>query len=247
MNVTIGCLQFREALSAGLDHEPLGMPASAVDSHLTGCPDCAAWYAAAVQVTRLARVAPAAPIPDLSATILAATGPIGRPRRYAVTMTRVALALVGLAQCVLAVPALALGSDALHPPMHVAHESGAWNLGLAVAFLTAAARPRFAAGLLPLLAAFVAGLAAVSLPDVAMGDVPAARLAAHLPAVAALVLVAALARAVRGPRVPPRRGRSAGGGSPPARWPSSWDGAAHGPAAVDGLASDGRAARGQVA
>jgi predicted anti-sigma-YlaC factor YlaD len=224
-------------------------------------------------VTRLARVAPAAAIPDLGAQILAAAG-WARPRRYAVGAARVALVLLGLAQVALAAPALALGADGLHAPLHAAHESGAWNLALAVAFLAAAVRPRYAAGLLPLLGAFVAVLVVVGLPDLAAGAVPLARLAGHLPAVAALLLVAVLARAARRPRVPPRRGRSVAGDGvvgdgvvgdgvvgdgvvgdgvvgdsghlAPAPRQSSGDGAENGPAAAAGHAGQGHAGQGYV-
>ena len=257
VGATIGCLRIRDALSAQLDGEPMGMRASEVDSHLAGCPDCVAWYAAAARVTRLARVAPAAPTPDLTARILAASGRVSPPRRYAMTVARVALALIGLAQAVLAVPALALGADGMHPPMHVAHEGGAWNLALAVAFVAAAMRPRSAAGLLPVLGAFVAALVVVSVPDLATADVPALRLAEHLPAVIALLLVAVLARGGRRPRVPPRRGRSAGEGGltadtggadtgSPVVLQSDSDGAVGGSAAVEGRVSDGYAARVQA-
>jgi len=249
VSVIANCLQYREALSAQLDGEPLGMPSSAVESHLAACPDCAAWYETAARVTRRARVRLAAPVPDLTARILAVAGPVRRPRRYGLAVGRVALALLGLAQGVLATPALALGADALHPPTHIAHESGAWNLALAVAFLAAAVRPRYAAGLVPLLAAFVAVLAGVSVQDVAMGHVPAARLAAHLPVVVALLLVAALGRAARRPLVPPEGGRSAGSeegtggdGAGSGEAPSTWERAGDRPAAAEG-----RAARGWVA
>src|SRR5205823_2901956 len=122
------------------------MPPAAIDAHLAACPACATWYEAAVRVTRLIRLSPAAPVPDLSTRILAAAGPVRPPRRRALWLLRVALALLGLVQLALAVPAVVLGLDGLHPPMHVAHESGAWNVALAAAFLAAAVRPRYATG-----------------------------------------------------------------------------------------------------
>jgi hypothetical protein len=192
-------------------------------------------------------VAPAAPIPDLTGQILVAGG-VGRRARPGRLLVRVALALLAVAQAVLAVPALALGADGLHPPLHVAHESGAWNVALAVAFLAAALRPRYAAGLLPLLAAFVAVLVAASLPDVTTGEVPVARLAGHLPVVLALLLVTVLGRAGRRTPVPPQRGRSTGGpvrsGRDPGEvgWPSGSDGPVDRPAAAEG-----RLPRGYVA
>ncbi|HVQ92149.1 MAG TPA: zf-HC2 domain-containing protein [Mycobacteriales bacterium] len=213
------CAQYREALSARLDGEPLGLPDGALDRHLSTCAGCTAWAAAATRATRLVRLAPAPDVPDLSARILAAAGvdesgrrpvPVGRRAglsrwlgRRVTGGLRVALALVGLAQAAIGWPALALGMDTMQAPMHVAHESGAWNLALAVALLVVARRPRYAPGLLPLLAAFVAVLTVVTLPDVVAGYVPASRLAGHLLFVGALALVALLSRQVRRPELSP--------------------------------------------
>src|SRR3954469_8018401 len=63
---------FREAISARLDGEPLGLPAAELDGHLEGCPECRTWSADASRVTRRARLAPAPAVPDLTATVLAA-------------------------------------------------------------------------------------------------------------------------------------------------------------------------------
>lgn len=66
------CVPFREAISARLDAEPLGMPGSELDSHLSTCAACSAWAADAARVTRRARLSAAPPVPDLTATVLAA-------------------------------------------------------------------------------------------------------------------------------------------------------------------------------
>ena len=66
------CAGFREAISAQLDGESLGMPVAELDGHLAECVPCAAWSSQAAQVTRPARIAPAPPVPDLTAAILAA-------------------------------------------------------------------------------------------------------------------------------------------------------------------------------
>jgi predicted anti-sigma-YlaC factor YlaD len=235
------------------------MPPAVVDAHLATCSACATWYEAAARVTRLIRLSPAAPVPDLSTRILAAAGPVRPPRHRMLWVMRVALAVLGLVQLALATPAAVLGLDGLHPPMHVAHESGAWNVALAAAFLAAALRPRYAAGLLPLLGVYVVVLAGVSLQDIAMGDVPGIRLAEHAPVLAALLVVAAVNRAGRRPRVPPRRGRStADGGSGTTEadpgiggWTEyDWDGPAEPPAAAEGRADQrptGTVAQGHVA
>jgi predicted anti-sigma-YlaC factor YlaD len=208
------CTQYREALSARLDGEPLGLPTEELDQHVESCAGCAAWSAAATRATRLVRLGAAPEVPDLSARILAATGPprpagaVARARRSArrpgslTAAVRVALAAAGAVQAGIGWPALALGMDTMQAPTHVAHESGAWNVALAVALLAVARRPRYATGLLPLLAAFVAVLTMVSLPDVLVGEVPAGRIADHLLLVGALGLVAALARLPRQPEAP---------------------------------------------
>jgi predicted anti-sigma-YlaC factor YlaD len=75
----------------------------------------------------------------------------------------------------------------------MAHETGAWNLALAVAFLAVAAAPRLAAGALPFLGTFTALLVTVTLADLRAGHVPADRAAVHLLLIAGLALVATIA------------------------------------------------------
>src|SRR5215211_1597017 len=149
------CVQYREALSAELDGEPLGVTAGVLAEHVRACPACASWRDSATRVTRLARVVPVDRVPDLTDRILGSVGiAAGGPsrsasRRRTGIMLRVALAAVGLSQAAVGWPAVALGVDTMQPPMHVAHETGAWNVALAVAFLAVARRRRYATGLLP--------------------------------------------------------------------------------------------------
>ncbi|GAB4082163.1 hypothetical protein G3R41_19995 [Modestobacter muralis] len=63
------CEAFREALSAGLDGEPLEMPQERLDAHLTGCLACRSWADAAAEVTRRTRLVPAAAVPDVTAAL----------------------------------------------------------------------------------------------------------------------------------------------------------------------------------
>jgi predicted anti-sigma-YlaC factor YlaD len=225
------CVQYREALSARLDGEPPGVPAAELDRHLRDCPECTSWYAAAGRVTRLVRVAPAPAVPDLSDRILAAgadAGVLGAPRwrdrlrgpagaaRLA-GMLRAALAVVAVGQAAIGWPALALGTDTMQAPMHVAHESGAWNVAVGIALLAVVRRPRYAAGLLPLLTALVAALAVTTLSDVAMGQVHADRFAQHSFLLAALLLLAAINRLVPRSQTPPLGGRGLAGPAGPER------------------------------
>ncbi|NEM06374.1 anti-sigma factor [Geodermatophilus normandii] len=193
------CAPFREAVSARLDGEPLGMPAADLDRHLAACPACAGWAGAVEGVTRRARLAPAPPVPDLTAAVLGAlpqqlpgTAAAARARLLQAAL-RLALLAVGVAQAGLAWPALAGGSASMSAPVHVAHETGAWNLAVAAAFLAVAAAPRLAAGALPFLATFTVLLTVTTVRDLQAGHVHADRAAAHLLLLAGVVVITVLA------------------------------------------------------
>jgi predicted anti-sigma-YlaC factor YlaD len=195
----MSCAPFREAISARLDGEPLGMPASDLDGHLAGCAGCGDWATQAAQVTRRARLATAPPVPDLTATVLAALprelpGVAAAARaRLVDTGLRLALLAVGVAQAGVAWPELASGRAAMSAPVHMAHETGAWSLGVAAAFLAVAAAPRLAAGTLPFLGTFTALLVPVTLADLGAGRVQTDRAAVHLLLLTGLALVATIA------------------------------------------------------
>ena len=193
------CPLFRAAISARLDGEPLGMPEHALDSHLAGCPACDGWADAAARVTRRARLAPAPAVPDLTIAVLEALpqelpGVVRAARaRVVTTALRLALLAVGVAQAGLAWPALASGSASMSAPVHMAHETGAWNLGVAAALVAVAAAPRLAAGTLAFLGSFVVFLTPVTLADLADGEVPLDRVLGHLFLLAGTALVAVVA------------------------------------------------------
>jgi predicted anti-sigma-YlaC factor YlaD len=190
---------FREALSARMDGEPLGMPASELDGHLSACPACAAWADDAARVTRRARLAPAPSVPDLTASVLAALprelpGMAAAARSRVVgTAVRLLLLAVGVAQAGLAWPVLATGVGAMSAPVHMARESGAWNLAVGAAFLAVAAAPRLAAGALPFLGTFAVLLVPVTLADLGAGHVHVERAVGHLLVLAGVALVATIA------------------------------------------------------
>ena len=193
------CPGYREAISARLDGEPTGIPAPQLEAHLAGCASCASWARSAEAVTRRARLAPAPSVPDLTAAVLAAlprelpgTRAAARARLTA-TALRLALLAVGVAQAGIAWPSLASGAGAMSAPVHMAHESGAWNLAVAAAFLAVAAAPRLAAGALPFLGTFGVLLTVLTLADLAAGFVHVDRAAAHLTLLAGGALVAGLA------------------------------------------------------
>ena len=196
---TMSCSLARESISARLDGEALAMPAAELDEHLDGCPACRTWSADASRVTRRARLAAAPAVPDLTATVLAALprelpGVAAAARsRVLGTALRLALLAVGVAQAGVAWPELAFGQAAMSAPVHMAHETGAWSLGVAAAFLAVAAAPKLAPGALPFLGTFTAFLVPVTLADLRAGHVHADRAAVHLLLLAGLVLVATVA------------------------------------------------------
>jgi predicted anti-sigma-YlaC factor YlaD len=193
------CPTIREALSARLDGEPLGLPADVLDQHLAACAACAEWAAAAASVTRRLRLATAPEVPDLTAAVLTAlprelpgVGAAARTR-LADAAVRLVLLAVAVAQAGLAWPALASGAASMSAPVHMAHETGAWNIAVAAAFLAVAAAPRLAAGALPFLATFAALLVPVTLADLAAGHVQTDRALAHVLLLVGVVLVATAA------------------------------------------------------
>ncbi len=214
---TMTCAPFREAVSARLDGEPPGMPASELDRHLEQCPGCAAWADDAAAVTRRARLAAAPDVPDLTAAVLTALprelpGAAASARaRLADSALRMALIAVGVAQAALAWPVLTSGAGAMSAPVHMAHETGAWNLAVAAAFLAVGAAPGLAAGALPFLGSFAVLLVPVTVADLGAGHVHAERAVVHLLVLAGVALVAVVAwrgrrrrgaQAVPGRRVP---------------------------------------------
>lgn len=202
----MGCLEFRNAISARLDGEVSPAEAAAVDAHLETCADCAEFADRAARVNRLLRTRPAEPGPDLIDTVLAAAGPAPRRRLHPAPL-RIALGAIGFGQFALAVSGIVAaghhaGADedrlAGAGLAHLTHESAAWNLALAIGFLWVATGTGRPSGLVPLLSGFVGVLTVLSVLDAARGGVEPGRLVAHSLVVAGLVLLLLLQRATRG-------------------------------------------------
>jgi predicted anti-sigma-YlaC factor YlaD len=196
------CERLREAASARLDGEPIGMASSALDHHLATCVNCAGWLAEATRLTRLARLS-TVDQPDIADAVLAnAVLPVRKVLRTRNWLRR-AIALTGAVQLGLSVPSMFGDSIGMAMSVHATHEVAAWNCAMAVALLATALRPRRAAGVLAVLATFVAVLTLLSIRDLAGGVVTIGRLATHLGALVGLGLVAALSRVERA--LPPER------------------------------------------
>lgn len=186
------CEKIREAASARLDGEAIGMSPAVLDAHLRDCPSCAAWVAEATKVTRAARLS-VVQVPDLTAAVLDRVTLPSRGRWTALTV-RIALAVVGVSQFALAVPAVFGDGIGMAMSMHSAHESAAWNAAVGAGLLAVAFRPRRAAGLVPLLAALVGLLALFSVADVVSAQVAEGRVLTHAGCLIGFALVVALTR-----------------------------------------------------
>jgi predicted anti-sigma-YlaC factor YlaD len=220
----MGCLEFRNAISARLDGEEQPGESAAVDAHVATCPDCAAYAERAARVTRLTRTRVADPGPDLVAAVLAAAGPdrapASRRRLLRPLPIRLALGAVGLGQFALALGGVVAAghhdSDAGRLAgagiAHLTHESAAWNLALAIGFLWAATGTARPSGLVPILSGFVGVLGVLSVLDATRGGVEPSRLMTHGLVVAGLLFLLLLQRATRGDGGGARAARAAGFG-----------------------------------
>jgi predicted anti-sigma-YlaC factor YlaD len=201
-NPYVRCDRFREAASARLDGEPIGLSVSILDHHLATCLDCARWIDDATWLTRQARLS-SLEVPDLADAI---TADVVLPTRRVLRrrfLLRLALVAVGVVQLAIAIPAISGTGLGMAMSEHAAHEGAAWSVAIGVALLAAALAPRRAAGLVPLLGTFIVVLTALSVHDIAAGAVGVDRLLTHVAAVVGLLLLLAIDRAERA--LPPRR------------------------------------------
>jgi predicted anti-sigma-YlaC factor YlaD len=174
------CLQARILVSARLDGEALVTEQEQLEAHLAGCPACRAFASDATALHRVVRVAPAEPVPDLTAAILAATAPPDAPTSG--RTLRLALVIVALLQVLLSLPALFGTAE------HTQHLA-AFDLALAVGLFWVAARPeRTLSGFLPIGTALVVLCLGLTFADAARGDGESARAVTHSLAVLGMIV-----------------------------------------------------------
>lgn len=201
---SMDCSDFREAISAHLDDEPAALSAGAVELHVAGCAECAAWTTRLQALHRQVRVREAEPVPDLTAAILDAAphrraparrswSPVGQP----VSSARWALFTVALTQLVLAIPGLVFG-DGGDASGHIARELGSFDVALAIGLLVAAWQPARAWGLLPLAAALALFIGISTVLDIVDGTTSSGSEAHHLLDVAGVALLWAVGRQAGG-------------------------------------------------
>ncbi|MDG4820561.1 zf-HC2 domain-containing protein [Asanoa sp. WMMD1127] len=175
------CEHVRAALSARLDGEAVPVSTAEIDAHTATCTGCQAWSASAERLDRLVKADPA-PVPDLTAGVLAAVA-ADRGRSSASAerrqVLRIMVGVLAAAQLVSAVPALfgnGLGA-------HATREMACFDVALAVGFALAALRPERARALVPVALVLALCLAVTSAVDVAGGRAAALHEIGHLAAV----------------------------------------------------------------
>lgn len=168
----MGCERWREALSAQTDGEPADLDEALVAAHVAGCPSCRTFSAGLAGLHRAVRVAPAEAVPDLTDTILAAALADRRPRLGVTLALRWVLVVIAAIEMGLASPDL-LGR------WHTGGELSTWGVATAIGFLAAAAAPRRAGAMLPMLGCAAALTAFVSGRDILEGNAAVGSEAPH--------------------------------------------------------------------
>jgi predicted anti-sigma-YlaC factor YlaD len=186
------------AISSDLDGEETGMAPAALEQHLAGCAPCRAYRADALALRRQAGVHAAPAVPDLTSRVMFALAREQTEPAASRQGLRLGLAVIGLVQLGLSLPALLLGSDA-GIPVHQARHLGSFGVALAVGLLVAAWRPHRIDGLLPLATALVICLVGSAIADVATGHAAASSEVTHIVEVLGLVGLWLLHRSQRWP------------------------------------------------
>ena len=139
------CEHWRDALSARLDSEPLGVDEALLDAHLATCPACCDHAEALAGLHRSLRLRPADAVPDLTEEILAGAALDRRPSRVDATLVLRWLLVV------IAALEIGLASPDLLGRWHAGSELGTWSIAVGVGFLSVALKPARAAALVPML------------------------------------------------------------------------------------------------
>jgi predicted anti-sigma-YlaC factor YlaD len=183
------CETCREALSAELDGEETGLDPRDLRRHLVTCEACRRYDIGLERLHREVRVRSADAVPDLTASIFAATAAV--PMRREWDAVRSGLLFSGLLLLVFAVPLLML--DGANMPPHLA----AWDAAFGAALLVAALQPERARGLLPMALAMAATMTIATLVEIRSGHDPAHGLPFHVVELGGVMLLWIAARVPR--------------------------------------------------
>lgn len=197
MDNDAACSRFQVLISAALDGEISPTESSDLAVHLTSCTECHVLEQTLATQHRLVRVGSADQIPDLAPRVLAIAHP---PRLGRRGWVRQSLAIIGLTELVIALPALVLGEDS-GAPVHIARHVGSLGAALGCALLYVAWKPTRAYGLLPFVGSLAAFMLVGSVFDLIFGRASFAAESTHLVEFVGMFLVWLLAGSPR-PRIP---------------------------------------------
>ncbi|HUR75959.1 MAG TPA: zf-HC2 domain-containing protein [Sporichthya sp.] len=205
------CERWRDALSARLDGEPLGVDEALLEAHLATCPACCDHAGALASLHRSLRLRTADQVPDLTDQILTAAAADRRRLRVNPTLVlRWVLVLISALEIGLASPEL-LGR------WHTGSELGTWSIAVGVGFLSVAMTPARATALVPMLGFAGVLTALVTTRHLLDG---AARLSDEWPhglVLAGVVVLVAISRLERADRPGPRPVRTVDADGKPVR------------------------------
>jgi predicted anti-sigma-YlaC factor YlaD len=191
------CVGYWELISAELDGELTMAETSVLSDHLMTCADCTDLQATLTTQHRMVRIGNADTVPDLTPNVLAVAHP---PRIGRRGWVRQSLAVIGLTELIIALPALILGEDS-DAPIHVARHIGSLGAALGFALLYVAWKPTRAYGLLPFVASLAGFMSLASFFDLAFGRASFATESTHLVEFTGMFLVWLLSGSPR-PRIP---------------------------------------------
>ena len=205
------CERWRDALSARLDGEPLGVDEALLDAHLATCPACCDHAVALAGLHRSLRLRSADQVPDLTETILTAAADDRRRSRVNPTL------VLRWVLVVIAALEIGLASPDLLGRWHTGSELGTWSIAVGVGFLSVAMKPARAAALVPMLG--IAGVLTALVTTRHLMD-GAARLSDEWPhglVLAGVVVLVAISRLERVDHPGPRSADTVGVDGRPAR------------------------------
>jgi predicted anti-sigma-YlaC factor YlaD len=197
------CSTCQEALSARLDGESAGVSLDELDHHVASCPGCRRFSLDITDVHRMVRVRAAEPVPDLTRSILDATGgsiaaPVTTPSAASASPARgwlrYGLVVVGLTMLALALPSLVLHDSG--NAIHLTRELSAWDAAFGAGLLFAAWQPTRARGLLPMAAVLAGAQVLGSVIDVVSGRSLVVSEAHHILELVGVILLWLLCRTV---------------------------------------------------
>jgi predicted anti-sigma-YlaC factor YlaD len=192
----VTCERWRDAISARVDGEDLGIDDRLLDAHLARCASCRR-FAASSSIRPGSPVHDADATPDLSRRVAKLAALADRAATWSVA--RALLAVVAVEIIVVSVPPLVLG-DEHATSTHSARHLGAFATAYGVGLLVVVARPARARTMLPVAAVLAGALVITAIVDLAEGRIPLIDEAAHLPEVVSVVLVWLIATGIGRPR-----------------------------------------------